>query len=82
MKRPLLALLALIPVLVVIAYVLGLFPFGPPESRGVRDFPLEDSTENPANGIRFVDVTEQAGIRFEPGDGRSGRKYFMETLGS
>ncbi|MBI1927124.1 CRTAC1 family protein [Candidatus Poribacteria bacterium] len=32
--------------------------------------------------IQFVDVTEAAGIHFTHVDGRSGQKYFMETLGS
>ena len=33
-------------------------------------------------GIQFVDVTQEAGIRWQHTDGRSGQKYFMETLGS
>jgi hypothetical protein len=33
-------------------------------------------------GIQFVDVTQEAGIRWKHTDGRSGQKYFMETLGS
>lgn len=33
-------------------------------------------------GIQFVDVTQEAGIRWKHTDGRSGEKYFMETLGS
>ena len=33
-------------------------------------------------GIQFVDVTQEAGIYWKHTDGRSGRKYFMETLGS
>ena len=33
-------------------------------------------------GIQFVDVTEDAGIHWKHVDGRSGQKYFMETLGS
>ena len=33
-------------------------------------------------GIQFVDVTQEAGIHWKHVDGRSGRKYFMETLGS
>ncbi|MCY3739613.1 MAG: CRTAC1 family protein [Candidatus Poribacteria bacterium] len=39
----------------------------------------------PANadtGIQFVDVTQEAGIHWQHTDGRSGQKYFMETLGS
>ena len=32
--------------------------------------------------IQFVDVTQEAGIRWKHVDGRSGQKYFMETLGS
>lgn len=32
--------------------------------------------------IQFVDVTQEAGIYWEHVDGRSGQKYFMETLGS
>ena len=33
-------------------------------------------------GIQFVDVTQKAGIHWKHVDGRSGQKYFMETLGS
>ena len=33
-------------------------------------------------GIQFVDVTQEAGIHYKHMDGRSGQKYFMETLGS
>ena len=32
--------------------------------------------------IQFVDVTQDAGIHWKHVDGRSGQKYFMETLGS
>ena len=32
--------------------------------------------------IQFVDVTLEAGIHWKHVDGRSGQKYFMETLGS
>ena len=32
--------------------------------------------------IQFVDVTQEAGIHWRHVDGRSGQKYFMETLGS
>ena len=32
--------------------------------------------------VQFIDVTETAGIDFVHVDGRSGQKYFMETLGS
>ena len=32
--------------------------------------------------FRFTDVTSQAGIRFQHEDGRSGEKYFLETLGA
>ena len=33
-------------------------------------------------GIQFIDVTQEAGIHWKHTDGRSGQKYFMETLGS
>ena len=33
-------------------------------------------------GIQFVEVTQDAGIHWRHVDGRSGQKYFMETLGS
>lgn len=33
-------------------------------------------------GVQFVDVTQEAGIYWKHIDGRSGQKYFMETLGS
>ena len=32
--------------------------------------------------IQFVDATQEAGIHWKHVDGRSGQKYFMETLGS
>ena len=32
--------------------------------------------------IQFVNVTQEAGIHYKHVDGRSGQKYFMETLGS
>ncbi len=32
--------------------------------------------------VQFVDVTQEAGIHWTHTDGRSGQKYFMETLGS
>ena len=32
--------------------------------------------------IQFIDVTQEAGIHWRHTDGRSGQKYFMETLGS
>ena len=34
------------------------------------------------SAIQFVDVTEAAGIRFNHVDGRSGQRYFVESLGS
>ena len=33
-------------------------------------------------GVQFIDVTQEAGIHWQHTDGRSGQKYFMETLGS
>ena len=36
----------------------------------------------PAAGVRFVDVTRQAGIDFVHVNGASGRKYYVETMGS
>ena len=32
--------------------------------------------------VRYVDATADSGIRFRHTDGRSGRKYLPETLGS
>ncbi|HIE28662.1 TPA: CRTAC1 family protein [Candidatus Poribacteria bacterium] len=32
--------------------------------------------------IRFTDVTSQSGIHFQHEDGRSGERYFLETLGA
>lgn len=46
---------------------------------------VPNATTSPAasdTGIQFVDVTQEAGIHWKHTDGRSGRKYFMETLGS
>ena len=37
---------------------------------------------NANTNIQFVDVTQEAGIYWKHVDGRSGQKYFMETLGS
>ena len=37
---------------------------------------------NADTNIQFVDVTQEAGIHYKHVDGRSGQKYFMETLGS
>ena len=45
--------------------------------KGVIDPPAMADTS-----IQFVDVTQEAGIRWRHVDGRSGQKYFMETLGS
>ncbi|HET9515812.1 MAG TPA: CRTAC1 family protein, partial [Gemmatimonadales bacterium] len=36
----------------------------------------------PGSSVRFVDVTEQAGIRWRHVSGQSGRFYFPETMGS
>jgi hypothetical protein len=35
-----------------------------------------------ARGLQFADVTKASGVEFTHVDGRSGRKYFLETLGS
>ena len=46
---------------------------------------LRDATVPPVRadtGIQFIDVTQEAGIHWRHVDGRSGQKYFMETLGS
>ena len=45
--------------------------------QGVIDPPVKADT-----GVQFVDVTQEAGIHWTHIDGRSGQKYFMETLGS
>ena len=43
----------------------------------------ETSARSPApSAVVFTDVTRAAGIRFEHHNGRSGRKYLPETLGS
>jgi enediyne biosynthesis protein E4 len=36
----------------------------------------------PEGRVRFVDVTQPAGIRFKHNSGRAGKKYLPETLGS
>jgi hypothetical protein len=46
---------------------------------------VSNATASPTEsnaGIQFVDVTQEAGIHWKHVDGRSGQKYFMETLGS
>ena len=45
-----------------------------------QDIPIR--TVGADTGIQFVDVTQDAGIHWKHVDGRSGQKYFMETLGS
>ena len=45
--------------------------------KGIIDPPAMADTS-----IQFVDVTQEAGIHWKHVDGRSGQKYFMETLGS
>ena len=45
--------------------------------KGIIDPPAMADTS-----IQFVDVTQEAGIHWRHVDGRSGQKYFMETLGS
>ena len=45
--------------------------------QGVIDPPVKAD-----KGVQFVDVTQEAGIHWTHIDGRSGQKYFMETLGS
>ena len=47
----------------------------------VAQGPFISFTRANAN-IQFVDVTQEAGIHWKHVDGRSGQKYFMETLGS
>ena len=39
-------------------------------------------TANASNKIKFIDVTAEAGIVFQHVDGRSGKKFLLETLGS
>ncbi len=39
------------------------------------------ATQSPS-GLKFTDVTAQAGIRFTHNSGRAGKKYLPETLGS
>ena len=34
------------------------------------------------SAIHFTDVTSESGILFKHEDGRSGKKYYLETLGS
>ena len=44
--------------------------------------PIETAIEESAVKVAFVDVTNQAGIQFQHHNGRSGKKYLPETLGS
>lgn len=68
-KRSLLILsVVLLPVLLLIAYLLGWFPSG--------------GGNGATSAIQFVDVAEQSGIRFSHVDGRSGQKYVLEIVGS
>jgi hypothetical protein len=43
---------------------------------------LTRGAESPAPGIRFTDVTANAGIRFVHNAGRTGKKWLPETMGS
>ena len=43
---------------------------------------VEGKCENDTNQVIFVEVTAEAGLDFTHFDGRSGRRYFVETLGS
>src|SRR3974390_1981207 len=36
----------------------------------------------PDSGVRFIDITQSAGIKFKQNSGRTGKKYLPETLGS
>ena len=42
----------------------------------------QSKCENNANQVIFVEATTEAGLNFKHFDGRSGRRYFVETLGS
>src|SRR5437773_1068736 len=44
--------------------------------------PVPPLLEGPPFPVRFVDVTEQAGIRFRHVNGMSGKKLLPETMGS
>jgi len=39
-------------------------------------------SSNSYSQVKFVDVTKESGIHFKHTDGRSGRRYIVETLGS
>jgi len=43
---------------------------------------IERKSPMASSQLRFTSVTSQAGIKFKHSDGRSGKKYFLETLGS
>ena len=47
---------------------------------GAHNIPIHFA--NADTNVQFVDVTKEAGIHWKHVDGRSGQKYFMETLGS
>ena len=45
-------------------------------------YALLQSTASQADGIRFTDVTAELGIDFRHTNGESGKKYFIEPIGS
>ena len=45
-------------------------------------YALPQSAPSQADGIRFTDVTTELGIEFQHNNGESGKKYFIEPIGS
>jgi len=72
-RSVLLRIAAMVPVLAAAAYYVS-WQRQPGTSNG--------SPREPASSITFVDVTGDAGLQFQHFDGRCGRKYYLETLGS
>jgi enediyne biosynthesis protein E4 len=57
-------------------------PASPSAKAVLHDVPAPPTMTRPAGPIRFVDVTQAAGIHFRHNSGAYGKKYLPETMGS
>jgi enediyne biosynthesis protein E4 len=57
-------------------------PASPSPKAVLHDAPAPPAMTRPAGPIRFVDVTQAAGIHFRHNNGGYGKKYLPETMGS
>ncbi|HZC44451.1 MAG TPA: VCBS repeat-containing protein, partial [Acidobacteriaceae bacterium] len=57
-------------------------PASPSQKATSADMPTPPAVTRPSGPIRFVDVTQAAGIHFRHNSGAYGKKYLPETMGS